>query len=110
VLPERYELQELTLDASGNDKRQLLERASRAAHAHDPGIVKVEASFAEEIREILICTSLGHFCRDSQPLMRFGVRALAERGKKRESGRSGGGGRMSSNSDGRFRATGSPLR
>lgn len=94
ALPQRYELEQLTLDAPGQAKRELLERASRAAHAHDPSIIKVEASFSEEIREILICTSLGHFCRDSQPLMRFGVHALAERGKRRESGRSGGGGRM----------------
>jgi TldD protein len=94
ALPQRYELDRLTLDAPGPDKRSLLERASRAAHAHDPNIVKVEASFAEEVREILICTSLGHFCRDTQPLMRFGVRALAERGARRESGRSGGGGRV----------------
>jgi TldD protein len=94
AVPQRYELDQLTLDAPGLDKRALLERASRAAHAHDPSIVKVEASFAEEVREILICTSLGHFCRDTQPLMRFGVRALAERNNRRESGRSGGGGRM----------------
>jgi TldD protein len=95
AVPERYELDQLTLDAPGMEKRALLERASRAAHAHDPSIVKVEASFAEEIREILICTSLGHFCRDTQPLIRFGVRALAEKGGRREAGRSGGGGRMS---------------
>jgi TldD protein len=94
ALPQRYELEQLTLDAAGTDKRQLLERASRAAHAHDPSIMKVEATFAEEVREILVCTSLGHFCRDTQPLMRFGVRALAERNGRRESGRSGGGGRM----------------
>lgn len=94
ALPRRYELEQLTLDAAGPDKRRLLERASLAAHAHDASIVKVEASFAEEVREILICTSLGHFCRDTQPLMRFGVRALAERSSRRESGRSGGGGRM----------------
>lgn len=94
ALPQRYELDQLTLDAPGLEKRRLLERASQAAHAHDPSIVKVEATFAEEIREILVCTSVGHFCRDTQPLMRFGVRALAERGVRRESGRSGGGGRM----------------
>ncbi len=94
TVARRYELEQLTLDAAGPDKRRLLERASLAAHAHDANIKKVEASFAEEIREILICTSLGHFCRDTQPLMRFGVRALAERGTRRESGRSGGGGRM----------------
>lgn len=92
-LPQRYELGQITLDAPGIDKRALLERASRAALAV-PGIVKAEVSFAEEIREILVCTSVGHYCRDSQPLMRFGVRALAERNGRRESGRSGGGGRM----------------
>ncbi len=91
---QRYELDRLTLDAPGTEKRALLERASRAAHAHDPSIVKVEVTFSEELREILICTSLGHFCRDTQPLLRFGVRALAERDGRRESGRSGGGGRM----------------
>src|SRR5688572_6430110 len=90
-LPQRYELGQITLDAPGTDKRALLERASQAAHAHDPSIVKAQVSFSEEIREILVCTSLGHFCRDSQPLIRFGVTALAERNGKRESGRSGGG-------------------
>src|SRR5262245_11788731 len=35
-LPRRYELEQLTLDAAGPDKRRLLERASLAAHAHDP--------------------------------------------------------------------------
>jgi TldD protein len=94
TLPRRYELDSPTLDSAGELKRDLLERASRAALAHDPNIVKAECSFAEEIREILIFTSLGHFCHDVQPLMRFGVRALAERDGRRESGRSGGGGRM----------------
>lgn len=93
-LPQRYDLPEPTLDAPGQDKRELLERASRAAHAYDPAIVKVEAGFVEELREILLYTSLGHFCHDVQPLMRFGVRALAERAGRREAGRSGGGGRM----------------
>ncbi len=93
TLPSRYELPGLTLDAPGEEKRALLERASKAALAHDPAIVKAEASFTEEVREVMLCTSLGHFCHDSQPLLRFGIRALAERGGKRESGRSGGGGR-----------------
>src|SRR5690606_30750746 len=78
----------------GLEKRRLLERASKAAHAFDPRIVKVEASFAEEIREILIASSDGRIVHDVQPLLRFGIRAIAEDGGKRESGRSGGGGRM----------------
>ncbi len=94
VLPSRYELDQPTVDVSGFDKRSLLERASKAALAFDPRIVKVEASFAEEIREILVASSDGRLVRDVQPLMRFGLRAIAEQGGKRESGRSGGGGRM----------------
>jgi TldD protein len=94
VLPRRYELDRPSIDVEGLDKRRLLERASKAAHAYDPRILKVEASFAEEIREILVASSDGRIVHDVQPLMRFGVRAIAEDGGKRESGRSGGGGRM----------------
>lgn len=93
-LPQRYQLDRLTLDVAGSEKRALLERASQAAHAVDPAIIKVEAGFVEELREILLYTSLGQFCHDVQPLIRFGVRAIAERNGRRESGRSGGGGRM----------------
>lgn len=93
-LPQRYDLDTLTIDTPGIGKRELLERASQAALAFDPSIVKAEASFSEEVREILIATSDGLLVHDVQPLMRFGVRALAERGGKRQDGSSGGGGRM----------------
>ena len=94
-LPRRYELQTVTLDVPGLDKRQLLERAAAAAHAFDPRVVKVEASLAEEIREILVVTSDGTMARDTQPLVRFGVRVIAEKDGKRQEGSSGGGGRTS---------------
>jgi TldD protein len=94
VLPSRYELDRPTIDVPGLDKRSLLERASKAALAFDSRIVKVEATFAEEIREILVVTSEGRMSHDFQPLMRFGVRAIVEHANKREAGRSGGGGRM----------------
>ncbi|MCL4749777.1 MAG: metalloprotease TldD [Myxococcales bacterium] len=93
-LSSRYELDVPSIDVAGMDKRRLLERASRAAHAFDPRILKVEATFAEEIREILVATSDGRLAHDVQPLLRFGVRAIAEENGKRESGSSGGGGRM----------------
>ena len=92
--PQRYELTQTTLDCPGTEKRALLEQASLAALRFDAKIVKAEASFHEELREILIATSTGRFVRDSQPLMRFGVSVIAEGGGKREAGRSGGGGRM----------------
>jgi TldD protein len=43
----RYDLPALSIDTPGMKKRELLERASRAAHAHDASIIKAEASFAE---------------------------------------------------------------
>lgn len=92
-LPHRYDLGQVSLDRPGIDKRALLERASAAALAADPRIVKAEASFAEEIREILLATSDGTMAFDVQPLLRMGVRALAEREGQRQEGSSGGGGR-----------------
>lgn len=94
-LPCRYELPLLSLSAPAPDKRALCERASRAAHATDPRVVRVEASFAEAVREILVATSDGAMCFDVQPMIRFGVRAIAEQGERRQEGTSGGGGRMS---------------
>ena len=94
TLPERYLLDAPSIDLPGLEKRALLERASRAAHAADPRIVKVSVTFAEEVREILVVTSDGRMAHDVQPLLRFGVSAVAEQQGRRESGRSGGGGRM----------------
>jgi TldD protein len=94
-LPRRYELQTITLDVPGMEKRKLLERAGAAAHAFDHRVVKVEASLAEEVREILVVTSDGVMARDTQPLVRMGVRVIAERDGKRQEGSSGGGGRTS---------------
>jgi TldD protein len=92
-LPRRYELETVTLDVPGLDKRALLERAAAAAHAYDARVAKVEASFSEEIREILVVTSDGTMARDTQPLVRFGVRVIAEKDGRRQEGSSGGGGR-----------------
>ncbi len=93
-LPERYVPQIPSLDVEGEQKRDLLLRADAAARAADPSIIRVEASFNEELREILIATSDGKLAVDRQPLIRFGVRVIAERDGKRQSGNSGGGGRM----------------
>lgn len=93
ALPRRYELAQLSLEVAGEQKRALLERADAAARAADSRVVRVDASISEELREILIATSTGHFARDRQPLLRFGVRAIVEADGKRQSGSSGGGGR-----------------
>jgi TldD protein len=76
------------------EKLTLLRAADRAARAYDPRIVKVEASLTEVLKEILVVTSDGYMASDVQPMVRFGVRAVAEDGAKRQAGSSGGGGRM----------------
>lgn len=93
VAAARYDLDRVTLDVPGMDKRKILERAAAAGHKYDPRVIKVECSFAEEIREILIVTSEGRLARDVQPLMRFGIRVIVEENGKRQEGSSGGGGR-----------------
>jgi TldD protein len=92
--PSRYSVSVESLDVGGDEKKTILERADRAARAADPRIVRVDASFAESVREILIANSLGHLAHDRQPLIRFGIRVIAEDGGNRQSGSSGGGGRM----------------
>ncbi len=92
-LPRRYDIGKVSLDVPGVDKRALLERAAKAAHAADARVVKVEASLSEEIREIMVATSEGRLARDVQPLLRFGIRVIVEENGKRQEGSSGGGGR-----------------
>ncbi|MBK8171916.1 MAG: metalloprotease TldD [Sandaracinaceae bacterium] len=94
TLPKRYSVELLSLDVRGEDKRALLERADKAARAADPRVTRVDASIAEEIREILIASSDGKFVHDVQPLIRFGIRVIVEEEGKRQSGSSGGGGRF----------------
>jgi len=95
AIARRYELDAPTIDVSGAEKRALLERACNAATQADSRIVKAEASFAEEVREVLLVTSTGVRVFDVQPLFRFGVRCIAEREGRRQEGSSGGGGRTS---------------
>jgi TldD protein len=89
-LPDFYPVAVPSLDVPGRDKVDLLRRADQAARSADPRIVRVEASLSEEWREVLVVTSDGHFARDRQPMIRFGVHAVAESGGKRQGGRSGG--------------------
>ncbi len=90
---DRYPLGSPSIAVPPADKLALLRAADEAARAADSRIVKVEASFSEQLRELLVITSDGRMSRDYLPLIRFGVRAVAEDGDKRQSGSSGGGGR-----------------
>ena len=91
--PSFYAVPTPSLVVPAQDKLALLRAADKAARAYDPRIVKVQASFAESIREVLLFTSDGRMATDIQPLMRFGVSAVAEQAGKRQGGSGGGGGR-----------------
>jgi TldD protein len=95
-VPEFYPVNTYTLQTSPQAKLALLRAADAAARRYDPRIVKVDASLTEEVREVLVVTSDGRMTRDALPMIRFGVRAIAQSGSsggKRQSGSSGGGGR-----------------
>ena len=94
TIPDFYPIGTPSVDLDAAGKLAFLQRADRAARAADPRIVKCEASLAEEWKEILVVTSDGKIVMDRQPLVRFGVRAVAEDQGKRQSGSSGGGGRF----------------
>ena len=94
ALPSFYAVPMPSLVVPALDKLALLRAADKAARAFDPRIVKVEASFAESIKEVLLFTSDGREAHDVQPMMRIGVRAVAEEAGKRQSGSGGGGGRF----------------
>ena len=84
--PNFYAVPMPSLVVPAPDKLALLRAADKAARAFDKRIVKVEASFVETIKEVLLFTSDGRMASDVQPLLRFGVRAVAEDGAKRQSG------------------------
>jgi TldD protein len=84
---------ELT-DIAGAECVEILRRADAAARAAGPEIVRVDASLVAVHKEILVVSSRGEMVRDSQPMVRIGVQAVARRDGRTESGSSGGGGRM----------------
>ena len=92
-IPSFYAVPTPSLVVPPADKLALLRAADKAARSFDPRIVKVQVSFAESIKEMLLFTSDGRMAHDIQPLLRFGVNAVAEVGGKRQSGSGGGGGR-----------------
>ena len=93
-IPSFYPVAMPSIDTLPEAKLALLRRADRSARAYDARIVKVQCSFAEEIKEILLVTADGRLYRDTQPLLRFGVSVVAEKDGRRQAGSGGGGGRF----------------
>ena len=80
-------------DAELSKKVELVFRADKAARAYDPRIKEVRASYADELRRILVIGSDGTFAEDVQPLSRMSVFVIARDGELSAKGSSGGGGR-----------------
>jgi len=78
---------------------ELVKRADRAARAYDSRIFQVQASYADNLRQVLVATSDGVLSWDRQPMTRLNVAALArdnarENGGTPQRGHAGGGGRV----------------
>src|SRR5437764_4266204 len=83
-----------SVDAEITAKVELVMRGDRAARAYDPRIKEVRASYADELRNILVVGSDGTFAEDSQPLARLNVSCIAKTEGTSARGSSGGGGRV----------------
>jgi TldD protein len=76
------------------ERVELVQRADRAARAYDSRIFQVQATYADNLRQVLVATSDGNLTYDRQPLARIGVYALAKgREGAAQQGHAGGGGR-----------------
>jgi len=80
-----------------SERADLVRRADRAARAYDSRVFQVQASYADNLRHVLVATSGGVLSWDRQPLARLNVAALARRDSGPQRGHAGGGGRVDLN-------------
>jgi TldD protein len=77
------------------ERVDLVKRADRAARAYDSRVFQVQATYADNLRHVLVATSDGVLSVDRQPLARLSVHTLARRdGENPQQGHAGGGGRV----------------
>src|SRR5216683_1453096 len=89
-----YPVHTPSVDADVAAKLDLVMRADKAARAYDSRIFQVRASYADELRRILVVGSDGTFATDFQPLARMNVLCIAKDGDVPARGSAGGGGRV----------------
>ena len=77
------------------ERVELVKRADRAARAYDSRVFQVTATYADNLRHVLVANSDGVLNFDRQPLARLNVSVLARQGDgPPQSGYDGGGGRV----------------
>jgi TldD protein len=82
-------------ETSLTERVDLVKRADRAARAYDSRIFQVQASYADNLRQVLVANSDGVLSFDRQPMARLSVGVLARQGDgSPQRGYAGGGGRV----------------
>ena len=89
-----YKVSELATTADLSKKLQFIKEANEAAKSYDSRIVRVNVGFNDEVKHIVYANSDGIYWEDSQPLFIFQTVCIAEEKGRRETGYTGGGGRI----------------
>ena len=89
-----YPITELATSTELSKKLSFIKEANEAAKAYDKKIVRVNVGFNDEVKHVAYANSDGIYWEDSQPLFMFNTFCIAEDGKVRENGYTGGGGRI----------------
>ena len=75
-------------------KISLVRNTYKAAQNFDRNIIKVKVSFQDQLQHVTLANSEGKIVSDTRPMVKLLCLVIAEKGAKRESGFSGGGGRV----------------
>ena len=89
-----YKINELATTADLNKKLEFIKEANETAKKYDSRIVRVNVGFNDEVKHIAYANSDGIYWEDSQPMFMFQTVCIAEEKGRRETGYTGGGGRI----------------
>jgi TldD protein len=92
----RYPVEDPITGTPLKRKISWIEEAESAAHEYDDRVIKVTVALSDSLSSVQIATSEGRLLRDTRPMMRISVSAVAESGGGRQIGISSGGGRLGS--------------
>jgi TldD protein len=90
---DRYQARLPLIDASFEERMDLVRRADAAARAADPRVVQVEVSVAESMRLIRVVRADGLRVDDEQPMLRFSIQVVVDDGQQQQRAMESGGGR-----------------
>jgi TldD protein len=94
-IPENHYLVSIPLYKEALSKKiELVKEAYSSAKNYDSKIKKVRVHLQDEIQYVMIANSEGLIVSDARPLVRLVCLAIAEKNSKKDSGYSGGGGRV----------------